>query len=54
LIIFKALYQVLAGLKSQYEQLKATKTTNGPLASQAEAHYRNRNYLDAVRLRIAA
>jgi hypothetical protein len=54
LIIFKPLYQTLANLKTQYESLKTSKKSSSPLAARAETHYKNRNYLDAVRFMTAA
>jgi ABC-type nitrate/sulfonate/bicarbonate transport system substrate-binding protein len=54
MIIFKPLYETLVKLKTQYDSLKATKKASGPLAAKAEVHYKNRNYLDAVRLLTAA
>jgi ABC-type nitrate/sulfonate/bicarbonate transport system substrate-binding protein len=54
LIIFKPLYETLVKLKTQYDSMKATKKASGPLAAQAAVHYKNRNYLDAVRLLTAA
>jgi ABC-type nitrate/sulfonate/bicarbonate transport system substrate-binding protein len=54
LIIFKPLYETLVKLKTQYDTMTASKKASGPLAAKAATHYKNRNYLDAVRLLTAA
>jgi ABC-type nitrate/sulfonate/bicarbonate transport system substrate-binding protein len=47
-------YRILRDLRRRYAEVTATGSPTGRLAAMAEAHYKNRNYLDAYRLIKAA
>jgi ABC-type nitrate/sulfonate/bicarbonate transport system substrate-binding protein len=48
------LYRILTDLKRRYEALEGSRASDLGLAARAQTQYRNRNYLDAYRLRRAA
>ncbi|MFT4036335.1 MAG: ABC transporter substrate-binding protein [Patulibacter sp.] len=54
IIVFKKYYEILAGLKGQYDSLLASEKPTGELADKAKAFYEERDYLDAYRFLKAA